>query len=192
MARKILKSDVADLWRNEFGNQARQFVRQWTVDDLSDALNALNHGRDIEQGKRMFTVGSCIVCHRVGNRGGVTGPDLTLVSRRFAPRDLLTSIIEPSKVISEKYRNMTLVLRDGQEFTGRIINTDYRSGSLSVVSDSLALDNVATVMKRDIESQWPSAVSPMPEGLLDSMTKEEALDLLAWILAAGQADAAHR
>lgn len=189
---QLLKTDVVELWKNEYGNQARQFVQQWTVNDFSDALNTLKPGRDIERGKRMFTVGSCIVCHRVGNRGGVTGPDLTSVSGRFAPRDLLTSIIEPSKVISEKYRNETLVLTNGQEFTGRIRNTDYRSDSVSVVSNSLASDNVTTVMKRDIESQWPSVVSPMPEGLLDTMSKEEVLDLLAWILAAGQPDASQQ
>ena len=60
--------------------------------------------RDFDKGRNLFGEAKCFVCHRFNNEGGGLGPDLTVVSGRFGPRDLLESIIEPSKVISDQYR----------------------------------------------------------------------------------------
>ncbi len=185
---QLLKKNTLDFWQDEYEIEDRQFVRRWTVDDLNDSLASVGRQRDFERGRRMFTVARCIACHRVGNRGGVTGPDLTSVSGRFSRRDLLTSIVEPSKVIAEKYRGVTLVMFDGRVFTGQVLASDYRSGSLTVVTDPLAPDKRTTVQKRDIETQQPSPISPMPQGLLDTLSEGEILDLLAWILAGGRAE----
>ena len=34
-------------------------------------------GRDFKRGKQMFSAAACYACHRFGNAGGMTGPDLT-------------------------------------------------------------------------------------------------------------------
>ena len=43
----------------------------------------------------------------------------------------------------------------------------------------------------DIARREPSTVSPMPSGLLNSLTREEILDLLAYLEAAGKPNAAN-
>jgi len=69
-------------------------------------------------GKQMFATARCVVCHRLGEEGGVSGPDLTGVGRRFAGRDLLASILDPSAVVAEKYSNTLFELSDGRVLSG--------------------------------------------------------------------------
>jgi hypothetical protein len=45
---------------------------------------------------------------------------------------------------------------------------------------------VTEIAKSDIESQTTSPVSWMPEGLLDTLTKDEILSLLTYLEAGGQ------
>ena len=46
------------------------------------------------------------------------------------------------------------------------------------------------VNKADIKSREVSKVSPMPPGLVNMLTKDEILDLLAYFEASGHADGA--
>ena len=64
------------------------------------------------------------MCHRVGDEGGSVGPDLTAIASRFSRRDILESIIEPSKVISEQYANTEIVLKNGTTIIGRVVSDD--------------------------------------------------------------------
>ena len=55
--------------------------------------------RDFDRGRKLFGEAQCFSCHRFDNEGGAQGPDLTSVAGRFSQRDLLESVVEPSKVI---------------------------------------------------------------------------------------------
>jgi putative heme-binding domain-containing protein len=162
--------------------ETRPFVRKWTLDDFPEPLGDLQTGRDLQRGKRMFAAARCVACHRAEGQGGVSGPDLTSVARRFTPRDILTSILEPSRVVAENYQNDAFQLRDGRVVVGRIVPGDYRSPELTVMPDLLAPETTVTVSKSDIESHQPSPTSPMPTGLVDTLSREEILDLLAYLV----------
>jgi hypothetical protein len=45
-----------------------------------------------------------------------------------------------------------------------------------------------TVEKSEVKSRGPSKVSPMPEGLVNTFTKEEIFDLIAYMESAGKKD----
>jgi hypothetical protein len=47
---------------------------------------------------------------------------------------------------------------------------------------------VVTVAKNNIKERRPSKVSLMPEGLLDYLTQEEVLDLIAYLRSGGNAN----
>ena len=47
-----------------------------------------------------------------------------------------------------------------------------------------------TIKKADIRERLLSKVSPMPEGLVNQMTQEGILDLIAYLSAGGKPDAA--
>lgn len=161
----------------------RPFVKQWALADLAGALGRVGGGRDFARGKTLYAAALCNRCHRLGREGTAFGPDLTSVSARFNRRDLLESILAPSKIVDEKYRNLSIVTKDGAVIVGRLVGGDERSLILSV--NPLQPSQTVQVAKDDIEAQEPSLVSPMPQGLLNTFTEEEILDLLAAIEAAG-------
>ncbi len=165
----------------------RPFVRKWTVEDVLKSARS-SGSRDLERGGEMFALASCIACHRVGRRGTLVGPDLTAASRRFSRRDLLTSIIEPSKVIAENYRSVQIVTSDGKTHVGQtVFGGDYRSPRLRLAVDPSHPLKTIEIEKSTIELQKPSPVSWMPAGLMDTLTRDEILDLVAYIEAADPA-----
>jgi putative heme-binding domain-containing protein len=161
----------------------RAFVKDWTMKDLLPVLDRVSSGRDFERGKATFTAAQCAACHRFGSDGGSVGPDLTAVTSRFTRRDILESIIEPSKVVSEQYQNTTVFKTDGDDVTGRLVEeTDKK---LVLVTNPLTQERVE-VRKSQVKSMAPSKVSPMPDGLLSTFTQDEILDLLAYIESGGK------
>ena len=60
----------------------------------------------------------CAGCHRFGGIGKDVGPDLTTLTSRFKRRDILESILWPSKIISDQYQTEMLELNDGSVVTG--------------------------------------------------------------------------
>ena len=165
----------------------RQFVKEWKVDDLLPDLERVSNGRNFEKGKQAFNDAQCIACHRFGNEGGAVGPELTAASSKYTRRDILESIIDPSKVVSEQYQNVALALKNGDDLTGRIIEEDSRR--IVVVTDPLK-QTQREIRKSDIQARQPSKLSPMPEGLVSILTKDEILDLLAYIESGGKPTAA--
>ncbi len=181
----LLETDQSDPYQLGPIDPNRKLVRKWTADDLSDVSQALANGRNFEQAKQTFSEARCIACHRIGRTGGTSGPDLTALASRFTPRDILTSILDPSRVVSEKYTNDALVLKSGKVVVGRIVPGDYRSPELRLIPELLNPDKIVTISKNEIEARKPSPISAMPTGLLDTFQREEILDLLAYLIAAG-------
>lgn len=165
----------------------RSFVKDWKMTDFTPALlnDLAKTPRNFQRGKEAFTAGQCAVCHRFGNAGGAVGPDITAVSSRFSRMDVLSSILEPSKVISEQYENTTFVKKDDEEISGRILeDTDQKL----VLLTSPLTGGKTELKKSEIKSRRKSTLSPMPEGLVNSLSQEEILDLLAYIESMGNAN----
>lgn len=161
----------------------RPFVKKWTVDELAPVVEKGLSGRDFDRGRKLFGEANCFACHRFGNEGGAQGPDLTAAAGRFSVRDLLESIIEPSKVISDQYAAVVIATSDGKTITGRIVN--LHGDSLSVMTNMLDPNGLVNVDRRKVESMETSKVSMMPTGLIDTFKEEEILDLMAYLLSRG-------
>ena len=165
----------------------RKFVKEWKMADFEGALDQAGKGRDFAKGKAAFLDTQCLACHRFGNDGGAIGPDVTAVSSRFSRADVLSSIIEPSKVVSEQYQQHNFTLKNGDELTGRVL--EDTAEKYVVLINALA-NTKKDVRKTDVSKRDASKLSPMPEGLVNVLTKEEILDLLAYIESGGKATAA--
>jgi len=164
----------------------RKFVRDWKPDDLDELLKATDGQRDFARGKAMFAAAVCSACHRMGRSGAPIGPDLTSVGRRFSRRDILRSILEPSRVVAEQYRREVIVTNEGQTIVGTILQGgDYRSPVLEVMTDPLQPQKITKISKQDIEAHRKSKTSIMPAGLLKTLTKDEIADLIAFLEAGG-------
>lgn len=160
---------------------ARPFVQKWTLDSLESIANRSDSG-DPAHGKDVFQNALCARCHRFGPKGPAIGPELTHVAGRFSQRDILDSILNPSKSIAENYRGVTIHTVDGRIYTGRIVpGGDFRSETVRLTPDLLRPDQIVELDKKLIEDHEPSTHSPMPQGLLDSFSKEDISDLLAYL-----------
>ncbi len=161
----------------------RKFVRRYTIDDLLPVVQAGLKGRDFARGRQLFAEANCYKCHRFNEEGGSGGPDLTGVRGRFNAHDLLESIIDPSKVIADQYKATRFTLDDGRVIIGRI--TNLSGDGISVTPDLMNPDAQVVLHRKHIESMEPSPISPMPTGLIDTLTQDETLDLVAFLLSAG-------
>lgn len=159
--------------------KARPFVKKWTVDELIADVNTKLEGRDLENGKNMFGLSQCYKCHRFNRQGGIVGPDLTGLGRRYNNRDLLSALIEPSKVVSDQYQATMFQLDSGKTVTGRVANLNGKR--YMVITDMLKPGNFTQVNVDQIEAMKPAKNSMMPEGLLDNLTRDDILDLVAYL-----------
>jgi putative heme-binding domain-containing protein len=179
--RPILEAKPAEV--PTFTPKPRLFVKKYTVDELVPVVEKGLKDRDFDRGRSLFGQASCFACHRFANEGGAVGPDLTSVVGRFNVRDLLESIVEPSKEISDQYAAVVITTTDGKTITGRIVNT--HGDTLHVMTDMLNPSSLTNVSSKKIESIETSKVSMMPTGLLDTLKEDEILDLVAFLLSRG-------
>lgn len=163
--------------------EARKLVREWNTADLQPSLAKVSTGRNFAQGKATFEAAQCILCHRYGDQGGAAGPDLTNVATRFKRQDILESIIEPSKVVSEQYMNTMFTLTDGTTVAGRIAQEE--GDNIVVMTNSFDTSNTKVISKAAIKSRELSKFSIMPTGLLNTFNQDEILDLLAFLESMG-------
>jgi putative heme-binding domain-containing protein len=167
---------------------ARDVVKQYTVDDLAPIVESgIKKNRDFDRGRILFGQAGCAACHRFGDEGASVGPDLTNLAGRFSARDVLESIIEPSKEISDQYGAIIIKKKDGDVVVGRVGNLN--GDNLMVIENMFAPGDFTQVKRPDIESIEPSKVSMMPEGLLNYFKQDEILDMMAYLLSRGDRNA---
>lgn len=160
----------------------RKLVKEWTTSDLQSLLGQVGQGRNFNRGREVFYEAQCSACHRYGDQGGAIGPDLTAVSTRFKRQDLLESMTEPSKVLSEQYTNTAIETDDGRVVIGRVVE---ESPEKVVIRPNPLEEKTVTIAKNSIEKRSPSKISPMPAGLLNTFNTTDILDLLAYMESLG-------
>jgi uncharacterized repeat protein (TIGR03806 family) len=156
----------------------QKFVRDWAMDDLVPKLDHLKQERSIDSGRAAFRQAGCDQCHQFAGKGGTVGPDLTGIGKRLSPRDLLESIVLPSKVITEGYATTEIETKSGDLVTGRVEREDERA---LVVRPSVASDTTVTIPKADIRERHLSKTSNMPTGILNTLEETQILDLLGYL-----------
>ena len=161
---------------------SRKLVQEWSTADLQPLLPQISKGRSFARGKELYIEAQCAACHRYGDLGGMIGPDLTAVATRFKRQDILEASTEPSKVLSEQYMNTAIETVAGQVFTGRIVE---ETPEKVVLRPNPLQPETVSILKSEIESRSLSKTSPMPAGLLNTFTKDEILDLLAYLESLG-------
>ena len=159
--------------------KARPFVQKWEVKDLLKGQSVDFVQADLENGKEIFAAAQCFKCHRVQGQGGIVGPDLTNAGRRFNTRDLLETLIDPSKEVSDQYQATIFQMVDGRTVSGRVVNLNGKN--YMVQEDMINPGRLTNINVEQIEDFKPSKVSMMPSGLLDNFSRQEILDLLAYM-----------
>jgi putative heme-binding domain-containing protein len=159
----------------------------WKFEDLVADVQQGVHGRSFEVGKSLFRAANCVGCHKLGGEGKEFGPDLSkLDEKKRAPEYLLKSILEPSAEIEEKYRSRIFQMSSEAIISGMVV--EETKDQIKIMVDPLAKGEPTILEKADIEAEKKSEVSTMPQGLLSKLTREEILDLMAYVIAGGNKD----
>lgn len=167
----------------------KRFVQDWKTDDLASALGELDRGRSFANGHRVYEAASCKACHRLGNQGAAIGPNLNQMAQKMrdgklSRRELLTEIVQPSKVIDKRFRTQIIATQKGTLVNGVVVFEDDQV--VRLLSNPLDEGELPQeVAKADIEDRAESKTSLMPHGLLNTLTKQEILDLLAYLESGG-------
>lgn len=152
-----------------------------TRQQISDRLTAADHASkpSIEQGKILFQA-LCSNCHLFGDLGQSVGPDLSTVGSRFGKRDLLESILWPSRTISDQYAMVVLTLEDGSTVSGLIAREDAQVVFIRTAAQPGGR-GVPILVER-IKDRKDATVSMMPEGLVSGLKLEQIDGIVAFML----------
>src|SRR5439155_25539176 len=85
--------------------------------------------------------------------------------------------------INEKYQSYVFASESGKNITGLIL--EENSDSVKVIENPLAKAEPVVLKKSEIVAREKAPTSLMPKGLLDKLTREEILDLIAYVAARG-------
>ncbi|MEI2722634.1 MAG: c-type cytochrome [Verrucomicrobiota bacterium] len=129
---------------------------------------------DLGHGRQLFNL-ACAVCHKLYGEGGNVGPDLT-GSGRSQLDYLLENVVDPSAVVSADYRMTVATLKDERVLNGLL--RDQTARTVTIQSQS----GLTTIERTEIESLQDSALSVMPEGLLESLKPDDRRDLIGYLM----------
>ncbi|MDA1164068.1 MAG: HEAT repeat domain-containing protein [Planctomycetota bacterium] len=180
----LAKNPIAE--PTEIG-EVRPFVRDWKFEELSEQVASMK-SRSFANGKQLFTTVACFACHQMNEIGGRVGPDLAKLEAKKDRLHILRSMIEPSKEIDKKFEGWIVVTDIGKQFTGMKIAED--DTSVTLMPNPLGLENCEPIVirKDEIDIIQVSPISLMPAKLLNTMSLEEVLDVIAYIESKGNPD----
>ena len=133
---------------------------------------------DLAHGRQMFAQ-VCASCHTLFGEGGHIGPDLT-GSGRASLDYLMENVVDPSAVVPADYRMSVVELKDGRVLNGVVAVKTDRTLTLQTMTEQV------TVERGDIQSVRESALSLMPDGLLESLDEGQARDLVSYLMSPRQ------
>ena len=144
---------------------------------IDELLPELKTG-DVRCGQSIFnsTKAACFTCHAIGYLGGHVGPDLTSIGTIRTERDLLESIVYPSASFVRSFEPVIVETKSGDQHSG-ILKKDSADEVVLVTGP----DAEVHLARANIAEMRPGAVSVMPQGLDQQLSKQELADLLAFL-----------
>ncbi|MFO0925099.1 MAG: plastocyanin/azurin family copper-binding protein [Pirellulales bacterium] len=158
----------------------RSFVRNWKYNDLEALVEQGIQGRSEAIGSKLLQEATCLQCHKLQQQGGAIGPDLSDVATRWKGnmRSILREIVDPSHKIDPKYAMQNILTDDGRVLSGVIVREDDQTISLVVSAEQKEPTSIA---KGEISERARSSKSMMPNGLMDTFTQDEIMEILAYL-----------
>jgi putative heme-binding domain-containing protein len=144
---------------------------------LEELLAAVPNG-DPRRGQFLFNSqkAACSTCHTIGYHGGTLGPDLTSIGQIRTERDLLEAIVFPNASFARGYEPVVVTTKGGQVIGG-LLHSDEPEEIVILTGPQ----GEAHIEKSTIANMEPGAVSLMPTGFGDQLSRSELADLLAFL-----------
>ncbi|MEC7566979.1 MAG: PVC-type heme-binding CxxCH protein [Planctomycetota bacterium] len=144
---------------------------------IREIANASLRSGNPQRGEAIFRRADlqCLLCHSIGGAGGKVGPDLVSIGGAAQADYLVESLISPNRKIKENFHSIQILDVNGKVFTGVPVRSDDKQITIRDAKNQLV-----SIQKSDIDLQ-KEARSLMPEGAVDSLTRDEIVDLVAFM-----------
>ncbi len=181
----VLRTRTAQLAKMQDNVFVRELFQHWlpasqrrkTLGSDIDPADILSLNGDPSRGQALFFGATqCYTCHQLNGQGRAFGPNLEESAARYNSEALLDHILNPSKTVAPEYRSVSITLNDDTEFTGII--REQGDEELVLIDTTL---NEYTISKEKVFDSFFSTLSAMPEGLLATLTAQEAADLVSYL-----------
>lgn len=126
-------------------------------------------------GERIFWA-SCGTCHSVNGRGGPLGPDLSAIAQTQSRELLARALRDPNASISDGYKPVTVVTRDGQRVRG--VRKSEDAFSIQMMDEGGHLHGYLKSGVREIVRENSSL---MPAFGPDRLNDSDLTDVLAYL-----------
>ena len=173
--------ELQKVFRDVPGAQASPLFQQTVKErDPNEYLEfAMMNKGDPVRGRKFFydlQGVACIRCHGVEGQGGDLGPNLSSIGVQYGRQQLAESILYPSKVVRDGYRQEIIATASGDEISGALKG---ETAEELIVQD--AGGNKHHLRKTDIKERRASALSLMPDGLQAGLSFEDFADLVSFL-----------
>lgn len=137
---------------------------------------------DPVRGEQVFRRGdlSCFKCHAVSKAGGQVGPDLSAIGSSSPADYIIHSVLNPDRDVKEAFISLTVATIDGDILQGILVDRNDERLSLRDANGQLI------VISADDIDEEVQGKSLMPKGLVRFMTRQELVDLLAFLTSLGK------
>lgn len=155
---------------------------KFNADQLASFLEEVQQEGDPHQGERIYRRPAlqCVNCHAIGGVGNEVGPDMISIGASAPVDYLVDSLIDPNAKIKEGYHSKLV-----QTLDGKIISGIVTSQANGVTTLRLADNTLVTIDEQEID-QIADGKSLMPEGLIDTLTRQELRDLVSFLSKLGK------
>lgn len=119
---------------------------------------------------------NCIGCHLVNGEGVLLGSDLSDIATRMDRESLFENILDPSAVVTKGYESWQVILQNEDEYVGVLAGETETELALRD-----AKNNLIQLKKAEIKVRRQLTVSLMPNGLQQSLTTQDLVDLVAYL-----------
>ena len=164
-----IQASVKEIWGSVRMQDSAN--RQAVVREMTDYLLKDAHG-DATKGWVVYDR-ICGQCHKMHSRGYEVGPEITR-NGRGSFEQLIVSVFDPSLVIGEAYKSVSVLTSDGRLISGLVTERSDQRIVLKVQGGKLEV-----IPMDEADEIRDNEQSLMPEGLETQMTRQEMADLFA-------------
>lgn len=172
-------ASVSGAWRGSIRTEASGYLPD--ADKNKQALPAptiqelLALKPNAKEGEKIFS-NKCITCHQVGGTGYDFGPKLTEIGSKLPKEALLETIVYPSKGIGFGYETYEIKMKDGSAISG-IVSSKTETDIVMKFPGG----GTREIKTAAIETMTQAKASMMPEGLYQTMSKQDLANLLEYL-----------
>ena len=169
---------VSRAWRRNVRTEASKYLGNTTANTktkLPPMAELVAMNGDAKKGIEVFAA-NCSVCHQVNGEGMDFGPKLSEIGSKLPKEGQYLAIMYPDAGIGFGYEGWDLKMKDGSTMSG-------------IISSKTETDLVLKMPGGTVQNLKTSAVksmkmmnnSMMPTGLMDGMSKDEAVNLVEYL-----------